>query len=231
MSALIRWTLPLVAYLCVGTVVSAAVGYWYLRSSGRLDDDTLFRITALLHGIDLDALAKEGEATVDETPPEEPSFAQQQEQLQTATLHFDAKQKQLADSLTDFDYQLKRVGEATERYAQLRKVVEDFFEEQRKKLESGDLTSVRAQLEALIPKKQAKPLLIKYIEAGEVEKVILLLGSMKERTRSEILRTFDTPDDIEMLFQIQNHMLNDNPAMAVINEQLEALKQLKAEEK
>ena len=79
MNALIRWTFPLIAYLCVGTVISAALGYGYLRHSGKLDDETMFRIMALVHGVDLDELAKEGTPTVEETPPEEPSFAEQQQ--------------------------------------------------------------------------------------------------------------------------------------------------------
>jgi hypothetical protein len=231
MSALIRWTLPLVAYLCVGTVITALLGYGYLRHNGALSDETMFRIVALVQGVDLDEIAHEGQAAVETVPPEEPSFAEQQAAIQTATLHFDAKQKQLAQSLSNFDYQLKAVSEATERYKQLQSVVEKYFKEQLNKLADADLAAVRTQLETMDPKKQGKPILIKYIKAGEIETVILLLGSMKERARRELIRKFDTEEDLEMLFQVQQHMLNDNPAMAVINEQLKAFNQLKAEEK
>lgn len=230
MSALIRWTLPLVAYLCVGTVISAAIGYGYLRRSGRLDDDTMFRVMALLQGVDLEALKEEGKKTEGEVPPEEPSFADQQRQVQGASLRFDAKQKQLADSLVDFDYQLRQVSEATQRYAQLRTVVERFLEEQRDKFANEGLAKVREQLEALIPKKQAKPILINMIEDGRVEEVILILGSMKPQIRKEILRTFDTPTDVEILYRIQTHMLTDDPARPIIDAQLDALKQLKSED-
>jgi hypothetical protein len=232
MSTVIRWTLPIVAYLCVGTVISALVCYGYLRSSGRLNDETMFRITALLHGIDLEALAKEGAATVEETPPEQPSFARQQEQLMAATLHWDAKKEQLSRLLNDFDLQLKAVSEAMDRYASLRDIVEQYLLEERQKVVDASLSSVRAQLEVMDPKKQAKPLLIKYIAAGDVDTVILLLGSMKERTRREILRTFtNTPADIDLLFQIQDHMLNDNPAKPLIDEKLDELQKLNSQEK
>ena len=184
-----------------------------------------------MQGVDLEKLAEEGHATVEDTPPEEPSFAEQQQHIEAATLHFDAKQKQLADSLTDFDYQLKRVNEATERYSQLRVAVETFLQQQMTQLTNTDLARVRAQLQALIPKKQAKPLLIKYIAAGDLDTVVLLLGSMPERSQREILRTFDTDTDIAMLYQIWQHMLNENPAKAKIQEQIEALKQLKAQDK
>jgi hypothetical protein len=181
--------------------------------------------------VDLDALAKEGQKTIEETPPEEASYAEQQQQLLAATLHFDAKQKQLADSLVDFDYQLKRLSEATERYAQLRAVVERFLEEQRVKVEDVALAKVREQLEALTPKKQAKPILISMIEHGQMEQVILLLERMKPQIRKEILRTFDTEEDVAILYQIQNHMLTDNPAKPIIDAQLDVLNQLKSQDK
>jgi DNA repair ATPase RecN len=232
MSALIRWTFPLVAYLCVGTVVSALLGYGYLRSSGKLNDDTMFRITALLHGVDLDALAREGQKTVEGTPPEEPSYAEQQRQLQAATLQFDAKQKQLDEALNDFNYQLKRVSEATDRYAQLRVVVENYLKGESEALANKGLAEVRAQLESLDPKKQAKPILVEYIKAGRIDEVIQLLGGMKARNRENILKTFNiVPDDILMLFDLQKHMLDDNPAKAIVEEQLKALNQLKSQEK
>jgi len=232
MSTLIRFTLPLVAYLCVGTVITAALGYGYLRRSGKLNDETMFRITALLHGIDLNELAKESETTVEGTPAEEASFGEHQAHVQATSLRFDAKQKQLADSLVQFQYQVNRVTAARERYDALRADVENFLNSMESELTNSDLAGVRAQLEAMDPKKQAKPLLMKYIENGEVDLVVKLLGSMKERSRREILRTFTTPvDDIKVLKQIQEHMLNDNPAKAKIAEQLETLEQLKAEDK
>jgi DNA repair ATPase RecN len=232
MSALIRWTFPLVAYLCVGTVVSALLGYGYLRSSGKLNDDTMFRITALLHGVDLEALAHEGQKTVEGTPPEEPSYAEQQRQLQAATLQFDAKQKQLDEALNDFNYQLKRVSEATDRYAQLRVVVENYLKGESEALANKGLAEVRAQLESLDPKKQAKPILVEYIKAGRIDEVIQLLGGMKARNRENILKTFNiVPDDILMLFDLQKHMLDDNPAKAIVEEQLKALNQLNSQEK
>jgi hypothetical protein len=223
--------MPLVAYLCIGAVVSAALGYAYMRHSGKLNDETMFRIVALVQGVDLDQLAKEGQTTAEETPAEEPSFAEQQQHLLAGTLQFDGKQRQLKDSLAEFDSQLKRLSAAQERYTQLRAVVERFLKEQQAAVEDVALAKVRAQLEALIPKKQAKPILIKMIQDGQVDQVILLLSGMKPRIQQEILRTFDQPpEDIDMLYQMQKHMLTDNPARPIIEKQIEALDELKSQD-
>jgi hypothetical protein len=61
--------------------------------------------------------------------------------------------------------------------------------------------------------------------------VILLLGSMKPQIRKEILRTFDTPTDVEILYRIQTHMLTDDPARPIIDAQLDALKQLQSQDR
>jgi hypothetical protein len=231
MSTLVRFTLPLVAYLCVGTVITAALGYGYLRRSGKLNDETMFRITALLHGIDLNELAKESETMVEGAPAEEASFDEQQAHVHATSLRFDAKQKQLSDSLVQFQYQVNRVTAARERYDALRADVENFLNSMETELTNSDLANVRAQIEVMDPKKQAKPLLVNYMAAGEVDLVVKLLGSMKASNRRAILLTFNTDEDIKMLKQMQEHMLNENPAKAKIAEQLETLEQLKAEDK
>jgi hypothetical protein len=230
MGALIRFTLPLVAYLCVGTVISAILGYGYLRQTGKLNDETVFRITALLHGIDLAKLAEEGHQSEEATPPEEPSFAEQQAQSQAMTLRFEEKQKQLENSLRAFDNERKRIATEQGRYTQLQAQVESYLEEQRKQFENTDLAKVIKDIELLIPQKQAKPILIQYIAAGEVEKVVQILGSMKERARKEILRTFVSEEEVKMLFQMQQHMLNNNPALAEIDEHLKKFNELKSED-
>jgi hypothetical protein len=231
MGALIRWIFPLVGYLCVATVVSAAIGVGYLRHNGRLNDDNMFRISALLHGVDLAEMEKAAPETTAGAPPEEQSFADQQAQVQAATLHLDAKQKQLADSIAGFDSQFKRVNEAMNRYTQLRTAVDQYLKQQRDEVSNEARLKVRAQLEGMNAKKQAKPLLIKMIDAKQIDDVILLLNSMKPKSQQDILRTFDQPDDIDRLFQIQQRMLAGAPAKPYIDAQLEQLKQLQAQEK
>ena len=58
MSGMIRIFFPLIGYFCVATVITMAAGYGYLRSSGALDDETMFQIVSLIHGIDLDEIAE-----------------------------------------------------------------------------------------------------------------------------------------------------------------------------
>lgn len=230
MSRMLGLLLPLIGYVCVASVISAALGYGYLRKSGKLNDETLFRVVALVQGVDLEEIVKESEVQGDQVPAEEPSFDQQQRHMQTASLHFDAKQKQLAVSLVNFDYQLKQLNAAIDNYARLKAEVADYLDEQGKLVLQEAMQDVREQLELLSPK-QAKPILLKYITDNRIDDVIMLLGSMKSRNREAILKTFTDDEDKEMLYRIQRKMLAGEPVKPFIDEKLEALEQLKAQDK
>jgi hypothetical protein len=230
MNRLFGLLFPLIGYLCVATVISTALGYGYLRKSGRLDDEKMFRVVALLQDVNLDEIEKTTHEGAAEVPAEEPSFDEQQRQAHTALLHFDAKQKQLAISLVNFDYQLKQLNAAIDNYARLKDAVTKYLNEQGQLVLREAMQDVREQLE-LLSAKQAKPILTKYITDNRIDDVIMLLGSMKPRNREAILKTFTTDTDQEMLYRIQRKMLAGEPVKPFIDEKLKELEQLKAQDK
>src|SRR5688572_21813462 len=146
MSRMLGLLLPLIGYACVATVISAALGYGYLRKSGKLDDETLFRVVALLQDVDLEEIKKQSQEQGPKTPGEEPSFGEQQRHVQTTMLHFDAKQKQLAVSLTNLDYQLRQLNAAIENYARLKADVAKYLDEQGKLVLREAMQDVREQM-------------------------------------------------------------------------------------
>jgi hypothetical protein len=229
MSRLLGLLLPLIGYACVATVISAALGYGYLRKTGKLTDEKLFKVVALLQDVDLEEIKKASEEQAATTPREEPSFDEQQRHVQTTLLHFDAKQKQLAVSLVNFDYQLKQLNAATENYARLKADVAKYLDEQGKLVLREAMQDVRAQMELLSPK-VAKPMLIKYIQDDRIDDVIMLLGSMKTKSREAILKTFTTDEDREMLYRIQRKMLAGEPVKPFIDAKLKEMEQLKSQD-
>jgi len=231
MGRLFGFLISLIGYACVATVISAALGYAYLRHAGKLDDETMFRVVALVHGVNLDEIAKAKKQEAPGTPGEEPSFQEQRQRLQTASLQFDAKQKQLADALVIFNYQLKQLNLATENYAKLRAEVKQYLEEQGKLVLSENMQKVRAQLELVDPKKQAKPMLTKYIDDNRIDEVIMLLNSMKPKSQMDILKTFNAPEDLDRLYRIQRKMLAGEPVKPMIDARLKELEQLEAKQK
>jgi hypothetical protein len=229
MSRLLGLLLPLVGYACVATVISAALGYGYLRKSGKLDDEKLFKVVALLQDVDLEEIAHQSQSQGATVPGEEPSYDEQRRLAQTKMLHFDAKQEQLGVSLTNFDYQLKQLNASIENYARLKADVAKYLDEQGQLVLREAMQDVREQMEAL-PPRQAKPILISYITDNHVDDVIMLLGSMKPKSQANILKTFTTEQDLDMLYKIQRKMLAGEPVKPFIDAKVSELEQLQSQD-
>jgi hypothetical protein len=54
---------------------------------------------------------------------------------------------------------------------------------------------------------------------------------MKARNQEMILKKFDTVGDLDMLYRVQQRMLEGHPAKQFIDDQVKALQQLKQQEK
>lgn len=228
---MIRFLFPLIGYLCVGTVISAAAGIGYLRYTQRLDDDRMFRILALLHGVDLDELQEEQTEQKSETPPEELSYQQQMRNLQETVLDFDVKQRLLAVSRADFQAQLQRIAARTDHYSRLRTDVENYLKSRKEVVTEEAMQKVVRQLEGMNPKKQLRPWLIQHIESGRTEEVVAILGSLSSRVQRDVLKAFDTPEDIDLLHRIHSKMLDGEPVKPYIEEQMRALEQLQQQDR
>ncbi len=225
MGALIRILFPLIGYISVATVITLGAGYGYLRRTNVLDDQRMFRIVSLLHGIDLDEIAKTYENNPKDVPPEEPSYDQQQEQLQVASLQLQAKQDEIEKEIDEFDARLKLLSTKSARFNNIQAEVESFLDQRREEAIQSGIVAVRSQLKNLIAKKQAKPLLVKMLKAERTDEVILLLVGMSPTDRKNILKTFISDEEIDMLYNLQRQMLNGDPEKSFIDGKLDELKQ------
>jgi len=221
----------MVGYLCTATVVAAAIGFGYLRYSGRMDDEKIFRLFAVVHDIDVDEVQQANEAVESEVPPEEASYNDKLQLLHVATLQFDAKQKQLEDLLANFSLQLDDLNVKTGRYENLRTEVENFLKQKMDEAQTVEVRSVIQHMEVLNPRSQAKPIVEEMIKEGRMDTVIQILGGMKTRARNDLLKAFDSLDDIDVLYEIQRHMLEKDPTSEFIQQQVQALEDLKSQEK
>lgn len=231
MAALIRLLFPLVGYLCTATVITLAAGFGYMRSKGMLDDEQMFRIVSLVHDIDLEKIAESQKTDEDDVPPEESSYDQQIEFSQVATLQLQAKQDFLEKERNDFKADFTSISTERARYQSFKEEVETYLKQREEIALQSGLVAVRNQIQNLTPKKQAKPLLVQWIKEGRIDDVILLLNGLSDRARREIILTFDTPEDVDMLKKIYEQMLDGRPEKTFIEDKLEELQQLKEQER
>lgn len=229
MNLLTRFVFPLVAYFCVATVITLLAGYGYMRHTGTLSNERLFRIVSIVHGIDLQEIAEAQQVDDTEVPPEELSFGQQQKHIQISALHLQAKKDDVEKQLSQFESQLNLLNKATERYNRFKNEVEDYLKQRQQDAVEEGLLAVRGQLQNLDPKKQSKPLLIELIKKDRSDLVILLLNGMSSKKRSDILETFQSEEEIKMLHDLQQEMLQGHPENTYLNDKLRELDELNQE--
>jgi hypothetical protein len=222
-AGLIRILFPLVGFFCTATVVTGVACYGYLRHMEVLDDDKLFRIIAILNDVDLEKIAEQRKSKEPDVPPEELSYEQGQNQLQVAALQLQSKRDDLNKQLTEFEAKFRQLNTENDRSQAFKNEVVLYLEKVKKEAEDSGLLGVRNQLQNLTPKKQAKPLLIGMIKDGRTQQVILLLNGMSAKKRSDILKTFDSHEDLEMLSEIQKQMLDGDPIKPFVEQQLQKL--------
>ena len=223
---MIRILFPLVGFLCTATVITLLAGFGYLRNSGMLDDEKMFRIVSMLHGVDLDEIAAKHQKTEADVPEEETSYQQEIEYGHIARLNLQAKQDDLEKNIVVFRDLKKTVSVDMARYQALKGEVEQYLKEREEKARQTGLQAVRQQIESLVAKKQAKPLLVGWIGEGRIDDVILILNGISQRSRRAIIQTFDTPEDVQMLKKIYEQMLSGHPEKTFIEEKLQDLKKL-----
>jgi len=225
MGALIRIGFPLIGYFCVATVITLTAGYGYLRQSGALNNGNMFRIVSLLHGIDLEEIAAANQTDGQDVPPEEMSFDDRQQQMLMAVLHLQAKKDDIEKNITIFQAEATKLDNLSKHFETFKDDVQTYLDVHKKEALAAGLAAVRKQWENLDAKKQTKQLLVQMVDEGQIDVVIQLLNSMSRAKSIEILKTFDSEDDIQLLYQIEQKMLEGGPQAKFIGEKLNELQQ------
>jgi hypothetical protein len=142
-----------------------------------------------------------------------------------------AKKDDLDKQLTEFQAYFRQLNIATGRYAEFSQDVEEYLTTRKKEALEEGLVAVRSQWQKLKPKQQTKELLKKMMSDRRADLVILILNGMSDKARTDVLKTFDTTEDLNMLYEIQKQMLRGHPESTYIDEkinELNALRQLES---
>ena len=222
MGTLVRVLFPLIGYFCVATVITLAAGYGYLRQNGTLDNENMFQIVSLIHGVDLDEIATANETDEQDVPPEETSYEDRQRNMLMGALHLEAKKDDIEKNITIFRSERTTLTNSLNHFEKFRDEVKQFLEDKRYEASATGIAGVRDQWKNLQPKK-VKKLIMKMIDQGQMDIVIELLNGLNSTKRTKILKTFDSDDEIDMLNRIEQQMLTGGTEAAFINKKLQEL--------
>jgi ATP-dependent Lon protease len=209
MNALIRILFPLIGYAATATVITIAVCFGYLMYTERLTSDKMFRIVALLQGVDLQQIAETAQKSGDEIPPEEPSLEALVGQQQVLDRNFEVKMLALQRGRQEYDHRLQQLNDKSEKMQRLAEESIDRLKQQVELTTQENLTEVVSNIEQLRPA-VAKELLLRYIDEDRMADVITLLGTMAESKKAKILKTFTSDQELEKLYEILRLMAEDS---------------------
>ena len=228
-----RMIMALLGYLAVATVITQGALFGYLWSGGILNDEKMFQIVALIHDIDLNQTPGTEEETVEpEIPDEEPSLAEVERMREIALRNFEAKQNSLRTGKSEFNYVLRQLNSASDRYDRLATELADRINQESEELRQENVQNVVRDLQ-LMKSKEAKEIILRMLDEGgsapeakaaAMDEVILIVNTLRADSREALLRTFTSPDDLDKLHDLLQRMLSGGAKAAALDDVKQQLK-------
>lgn len=205
MTRLIQLLFALIGYVCTATVITLALGLFYLWHTDRLNDEKMFRLVALLHDVDLQQIAAAQKTAAEAVPEEEVSLTGMSHQQQVLDRNFEVKQLALQRGRQAYDYSLQQLLIEKERNERVAQEWENKLKQQQELTTQENLAKVVSQLEQ-VKAPIGKGLLMRYIDEQRMDDAILLMSKMSETKLGKILKTFETEEELDKLHEIQQRI-------------------------
>ncbi len=206
---MLRYLFALIGYVATATVITMALGVGYLWRTERLSDEKVFRLIALVQGVDLEQIAADEQRSEGEVPQEEMSIDAVVGKQQVLDRNYEVKLLSLQRGRQEFDHRLHILATRTEQFDRLASDWEDKLKQQDELTTQENLAKVISDLEQIKPA-IAKDLLMRWISEERMDDVILLLGQMSETKKGKILKSFTTPEELDKLHEIHRLMIDDD---------------------
>lgn len=230
MELIIRILMQTIGYVCVATVLSALLGLGVLWQSGKLTNETMFQVSALLHEVDLEELsAVHQEKDEDITPPEEPSLDAMTRQRAILDRNYEIKSEQLKRQVVEF----KHIRDLLAMEMERRDKVAQTFNNRLAQAEATAINEGNAAVARHLNKmkaQQVKEELMKMIDNGEIDSVIPLLNQLSDSQLKKVVQQFKTDPEIEMLQNIHALMKKGFPKKDVIDQARQDVQALQADQ-
>lgn len=221
-----RFLLALIGYACVATVLTTAIGVGYLWQSERLNDKRMFRIVALLHGVELNEDMKSNDLLEEEIPPEESSLDEKKRQQELVLRNHEALRVSLERGRTEFDHSLGLLLEQSTRIDELATELKQRLEEVSTETVDEGIKNVVRDLRLAKPQK-SKELLLKLLESGgtnpeskqaALDEVVQLINKLPPDAWEAIINRFDGPAEMDQLHMIQAEQLKGGAKQRVLDD-------------
>ncbi|QDT69752.1 hypothetical protein MalM25_26930 [Planctomycetes bacterium MalM25] len=226
-----RFLIAMIGYAAVATVLSALLGLGYLWQTERLTDERLFRIVALLHGVDLNE-SIEDEQPMETIPDEEMSIVEKERLAEIKTRNHEAHLFSLQRGRNEFEHSLSQLVSERDRFDSMARELQKRLEQESAETAHEGVKNVVRDLTLAKPD-QGKQMLLRMLNRGggdPIEKqralddVIRLINAMPRDTWEEIQKRFEGQVELDQLHVIQLEQLNGGAKKRVYDKALRQLR-------
>jgi hypothetical protein len=221
-----RALFSLIGYVSTATLIAIAFGLGYLWHNGMLTNEKLFRMVAMVHDIDLEAIAEEEKVGERETPPEEVSLDDVSMIREVKLRDHEVKMNALTEGTQEFERAFRDINEGRQRFDRMAQELEERLQQEKELSSKENLNAVVNMLESIKPQ-EAKAILQMYLEDPDGERdVIILMKEMQPSKLQKVLQQFKTDADLKDLKKLQLLMLDGYPEGPEIDSMLERVRLL-----
>lgn len=223
MGKILRMLGAALAYFALGTILAEAVGLYLFWSQGKLAPERLWKALAALEGIELpDADAPKPE------PPPQPTLEDVAAARAVKLRQIEQRELALAEGLQLLREERDRLSaQAADVARQQQAFAAELEELHNAALESGR-ENARLILENIKPK-QAKELLVRMLDDGELDDVVMLVAQMPQTKRAKIAGEFKTDAEQAQLNEIMRKIREGAPDAPLAEQALETAQEEDAE--
>jgi len=211
---LMSWAL---VYFCVATVLALALGGAYALWQGVIDQEEMFRIAAVVHDVDLEAMKEEAEKARNPIAAEQVSFEEILRRRAIHARHVELKNQALENELKEVRNERAEVERLKNLFELQREGFEQSLAERRGTARAEGLATVRQIWENIQPKR-AKEQIMQMIEADEQLDVVAILSEMPISKRAKIVSAFTEPAEIEAIDELLRLIHKGEPEASAIDE-------------
>ena len=202
MGGLLRILGSIFAYTCVATILAQAMGLTYAWSSGKVDRDKLFKVLAVVHDIDLETiLGKKEQVKNTAQEPVRLSLDEIDRLRKIKSRDLEVRAEFLTKGLEELRHQRDQFTGLKDNFDQRRTAFHEHLSKLQDKAITDGNSNARLILET-IKAAQAKELIMKMVDADEINDVVVILADMPIDKVAEIVGTFRSKEEKDALDRI-----------------------------
>lgn len=219
----------MLAYLCVATVLTAAIVFGYVWSHGYLDQEKLNRMMAIARGTEVAAPVVEQVAKAPEAA-EQPSLEDVEKQRAIQSRLIELREQAIAHAIENVRNEQRDLTNKIDDYKRLQQGFEDVLNEKKNEALIAGRQNMQQIWENIQPK-QAKQQILQMIDANEQNDVVAILSAIAISKRAKIIGEFKTEEEAKKLEEILRLIRQGVPDTLTIDQTREELKKFTPQQK